>query len=447
MASRPRSSRTSSRCAATRPTGLPGAPGIGAKTAAALLERHGSLEAAIAAAGEERPRVAAALQGAAAELEAFKLIAQLQQVTLARPADAPTDLAGGAQAAERLGLGGARAAPASGGEHRPTARLETPRRLLARGRELDGDHVAVGDEVVTPLKPQARRAHARQRSHPPRTSASQETTSARTKPRWMSLWICTRGMPDREPAAQMPGLCRLVLAGGEERDQRTAAAKAPRTTRCKPDSLRPRSARSATASSASQLSQLRLEPRRDGHRAGPLGGRVRSDRRRAPRCSPSSTLATNSTGLAGERAERRSLRIRCLAARGTVHAGRPAWEGVDQLAESHAASASAVAGRRSWRCWPLAGADAPPARDRHTRQLGLDGCHVGRMGRHGGGAARRSRSGGRGRRERARRFRRMFARNWLPRPSPRCAPATARRCHGRRSCRGRARGLDSGATA
>lgn len=84
--------------------GLPGAPGIGAKTAAALLERHGSLEAAIAAAGEERPRVAAALQGAAAELEAFKLIAQLQQVTLARPADAPTDLAGGAQAAERLGL-------------------------------------------------------------------------------------------------------------------------------------------------------------------------------------------------------------------------------------------------------------------------------------------------------------------------------------------------------
>ena len=41
--------------------GLPGAPGIGAKTAADLLQRHGSLEGAIAAAGEERPRVAAAL--------------------------------------------------------------------------------------------------------------------------------------------------------------------------------------------------------------------------------------------------------------------------------------------------------------------------------------------------------------------------------------------------
>ena len=36
--------------------GLPGAPGIGAKTAAELLQRHGSLEAAIAAAGQERPR-------------------------------------------------------------------------------------------------------------------------------------------------------------------------------------------------------------------------------------------------------------------------------------------------------------------------------------------------------------------------------------------------------
>ena len=42
--------------------GLPGAKGIGEKTAADLLRRHGSLEAALAAAARERPaRVSGAL--------------------------------------------------------------------------------------------------------------------------------------------------------------------------------------------------------------------------------------------------------------------------------------------------------------------------------------------------------------------------------------------------
>src|SRR5581483_9468034 len=52
--------------------GLPGAPGIGPKTAAELLERHGSLEGAIAGAIHERPRVTAALTEQADELRAFK---------------------------------------------------------------------------------------------------------------------------------------------------------------------------------------------------------------------------------------------------------------------------------------------------------------------------------------------------------------------------------------
>ena len=47
--------------------GLPGAPGIGAKTAAALLERYGTLENAIANADRERPRTAAALRDHADE--------------------------------------------------------------------------------------------------------------------------------------------------------------------------------------------------------------------------------------------------------------------------------------------------------------------------------------------------------------------------------------------
>ncbi len=84
--------------------GLPGARGIGEKTAAELLRRHGSLEAAIAAAGGEKPRVAAALREQADELRDFLAIATLQPVDVARPADRACDLAGGAAAAEALGM-------------------------------------------------------------------------------------------------------------------------------------------------------------------------------------------------------------------------------------------------------------------------------------------------------------------------------------------------------
>jgi 5'-3' exonuclease len=84
--------------------GLPGAPGIGAKTAADLLSRHGSLDGAIAKAIGERPRVTAALRENADELRAFREIALLRIVEVERPADGLTDLAGGAAAARGLGL-------------------------------------------------------------------------------------------------------------------------------------------------------------------------------------------------------------------------------------------------------------------------------------------------------------------------------------------------------
>jgi DNA polymerase-1 len=84
--------------------GLPGAPGIGPKTAAELLQRHGSLEQAIAGALHERPRVTAALTESADQLRAFKEIATLQPIDVDRPPDQETDLAGGAVAARRLGL-------------------------------------------------------------------------------------------------------------------------------------------------------------------------------------------------------------------------------------------------------------------------------------------------------------------------------------------------------
>jgi DNA polymerase-1 len=84
--------------------GLPGATGIGPKTAAELLKRHGSLDGAIAGALHERPRVTAALTESADELRAFRDIATLRLIKIERPADRETDLKGGAAAARRYGL-------------------------------------------------------------------------------------------------------------------------------------------------------------------------------------------------------------------------------------------------------------------------------------------------------------------------------------------------------
>ena len=89
--------------------GLPGAPGIGAKTAAALLSSHGSLEGAIAGADGERPRVAAALRDNADELRAFRDIATLRTVDARAPAG-PRD----GPRRRRGGGAGARTAPAGG---------------------------------------------------------------------------------------------------------------------------------------------------------------------------------------------------------------------------------------------------------------------------------------------------------------------------------------------
>jgi 5'-3' exonuclease len=83
---------------------LPGAPGIGPKTAAELLVRHGSLEGAIAGASQERPRVAAALTENADALRSFREIATLRTGSIERPPDRPTDLDGGAAAARRYGM-------------------------------------------------------------------------------------------------------------------------------------------------------------------------------------------------------------------------------------------------------------------------------------------------------------------------------------------------------
>ena len=69
--------------------GLPGAPGIGAKTAAELLREHGPLESLLEAAKRPsaglRPRIAGALNEHAAQLRTFKRIATLVRVPVELP--------------------------------------------------------------------------------------------------------------------------------------------------------------------------------------------------------------------------------------------------------------------------------------------------------------------------------------------------------------------------
>jgi 5'-3' exonuclease len=85
--------------------GLPGAKGIGAKTAAELLRRKGDLEHVILGAIREKPAVRRALIEQADELRAFKDIATLRTVPVERPQDAPTDFTSGAAAVGALGMG------------------------------------------------------------------------------------------------------------------------------------------------------------------------------------------------------------------------------------------------------------------------------------------------------------------------------------------------------
>jgi DNA polymerase-1 len=82
--------------------GIPGARGIGAKTAAALLERFGTLEETIAARESLPPRQAAAL--ADERLPLYKRIATMDtSAPAAPPADAPLDRAGASAFAREIG--------------------------------------------------------------------------------------------------------------------------------------------------------------------------------------------------------------------------------------------------------------------------------------------------------------------------------------------------------
>ncbi|MCW2998209.1 MAG: flap endonuclease [Solirubrobacterales bacterium] len=91
--------------------GLPGAKGIGEKTAATLLAEYSSLEALLQVAADDsdlsgplKSRARGALRDQADELRAFRHIATLQPIAVARPADRPTDWERAACAARAHGM-------------------------------------------------------------------------------------------------------------------------------------------------------------------------------------------------------------------------------------------------------------------------------------------------------------------------------------------------------
>ena len=85
--------------------GIPGAKGVGEKTAAELLRRDGSLEVVLdGAIRETRPRLRGELVERRDDLLAYKQIATLQDAGLERPPDRPTDWAAAAVAARERGM-------------------------------------------------------------------------------------------------------------------------------------------------------------------------------------------------------------------------------------------------------------------------------------------------------------------------------------------------------
>ena len=129
--------------------GLPGAKGIGEKTAADLLRRHGTLEAVIAGAVREKPSVRRALIEQADELRAFKDIATLRDAeSSARPTR--DRRRGRRRAAGRAGHGAARGAARGAGSgglnevraERALGALEQVAREVAA--PVDGTHRRAG---------------------------------------------------------------------------------------------------------------------------------------------------------------------------------------------------------------------------------------------------------------------------------------------------------------
>jgi DNA polymerase-1 len=85
--------------------GIPGAKGVGEKTAAELLRKRGSLEKILdTAISEPRAGLRTSLLGSKDDLLAFKDVATLRTEKVGRPRSKRTDYRGGAKEARRRGM-------------------------------------------------------------------------------------------------------------------------------------------------------------------------------------------------------------------------------------------------------------------------------------------------------------------------------------------------------
>jgi DNA polymerase-1 len=85
--------------------GIPGAKGVGEKTAAELLREHGSLEGVLDAAIRiTKPKLRTTLIESGDQLRAFKDMATLRDAGVKRPRDRRTDWRGASKAAEAAGM-------------------------------------------------------------------------------------------------------------------------------------------------------------------------------------------------------------------------------------------------------------------------------------------------------------------------------------------------------
>jgi DNA polymerase-1 len=84
---------------------IPGAKGIGQKTAAELLRRYGDLDGVIAHAGELTPRQREAVAGSADDLRRYLDVAAMRRdVPIELPADAELDAASAARWCSEAGM-------------------------------------------------------------------------------------------------------------------------------------------------------------------------------------------------------------------------------------------------------------------------------------------------------------------------------------------------------
>ena len=85
--------------------GIPGAKGIGEKTAAELLQRHGTLDAILAdPLLDSTPRIRGVLKDDREQLLAYREMATLQDAGVTRPPDTPTDWTSASAAAAEHGM-------------------------------------------------------------------------------------------------------------------------------------------------------------------------------------------------------------------------------------------------------------------------------------------------------------------------------------------------------